>query len=158
MAGGIAHDFNLLQSILGNIELASLHLILDAPAHKFIDNAMSSAKKAALLNGLVLIYVGKGMVAKKNLNLNELVRINADMLGNAASSAVSIELNLSPELPVIVADEAHIQQVVMSDQQRRRIHHGSARLSPASWIMIKLLTPPASWTRDRNRVALSYWK
>ena len=115
MAGGIAHDFNnLLQSILGNIELASLKLTPDAPAHKFIDRAISSTRRAALLTGLMLTYVGKGVITKKDLNLNELVRRNVDMLRTAASSSVSIELHLSPELPVIAADEAHIQQVVMN--------------------------------------------
>lgn len=115
MAGGIAHDFNnLLQSILGNVELALMKLPPESQSKKYIDNAISSARNAAHLTNLMLTYVGKGFITKKELDLNELVRVNAEMLRTAASSSVTFELCLSPELPVIMADEAHIQQVVMN--------------------------------------------
>lgn len=115
MAGGIAHDYNnLLQSILGNIELASIHLPPGIASKKHIDSAMESVKHAAHLTNLMLTYAGKGLIAKKELNLNELVIENADMLKMAASASVPMDLDLSLELPTIVADEAHIQQVVMN--------------------------------------------
>jgi signal transduction histidine kinase len=115
MAGGIAHDFNnLLHSILGNMELASMHLASDSAPQKNIANAVISGKHAAHLTSLMLTYAGKGFVTKKELNLNDLVRENADILKTAATTAVSTELHLSTELPFILADEAHIQQVVMN--------------------------------------------
>ena len=115
MAGGIAHDFNnLLQSILGNIELAARKLPPESSSQKYIDNAISSARNAAHLTNLMLTYVGKGFITRKELDLNELVRTNAEMLRTAASAAVTFELCLVPELPLIMADEAHIQQVVMN--------------------------------------------
>ena len=115
MAGGIAHDYNnLLHSILGNIELASMKLDPDSASQKYIANAISSSKHAARLTNLMLTYVGKGFITKKELNLNDLLRENADMLMTAATSAISTELRLSAELPVILADEAHIQQIVMN--------------------------------------------
>ncbi len=115
MAGGVAHDFNnLLQSILGNMELATLKLDPDAAPRKYIDNAVSSAKRAALLTGLMLTYVGKGVITRKELDLNELVLENSDLLQTATSTAVTNEFHLAPELPFIMADTAHIQQLVMN--------------------------------------------
>ena len=115
MAGGIAHDFNnLLQSILGNMELAVLKLDANPAPLKYIDNAMNSAKRAALLTGLMLTYVGKGIITRKELDLNKLVRDNSDLLKAAISTAISTEQDLSPELPFILADEAHMQQLVMN--------------------------------------------
>ncbi len=115
MAGGIAHDFNnLLQSVLGNMELASKGLPPDSAPQKHLSTAMNSGKRAAHLTGLMLTYSGRGFVSKKQLNLNELVRENVAMLKTATSAAVSTELLLSAELPDILADEAHIQQVVMN--------------------------------------------
>ncbi len=115
MAGGVAHDFNnLLQSILGNMELATMKLDADAAPRKYIDNAMSSAKRAALLTGLMLTYVGKGVVTRKELDLNDLVVENSDLLQTAASTAITKELHLAPELPFIQADAAQIQQLVMN--------------------------------------------
>jgi CheY-like chemotaxis protein len=43
-----------------------------------------------------------------------MVRKNVEMLQTAASKAVSIELCLAAELPVIMADDAQLQQVVMN--------------------------------------------
>ena len=115
MAGGVAHDFNnLLQSILGNLELATMKLDADAAPRKFVDNAKSSAKRAALLTGLMLTYVGKGMVTRKELDLNELVRENSDLLQTATSAKIATVLNLAPALPFILAGKAQIQQLVMN--------------------------------------------
>ena len=115
MAGGIAHDFNnLLQSILGNMELASMKLTPHSASEKYIANAIISGKRAAQLTNLMLTYLGKGLVAKKELNLNELVTENVDILRTAATSAVVMEMDFFPELPPIMADEAHLQQVVMN--------------------------------------------
>lgn len=115
MAGGVAHDFNnLLQSILGNIELASMKLAPDSAPHKYIGHAMQAVKHAARLTNSMLTYLGQGLITKKELNLNELVKENAEILKTAASTAVPMELSLSPGLPAIMADESHIQQVVMN--------------------------------------------
>ena len=115
MAGGIAHDYNnLLQAILGNMELALMKLPTDSASKKYITNAMNSGKHAAHLTSMMLTYVGKGFIVKKELDLNELVRENVEMLKMAATTAVSVELNLLENLPVIMADEAHIQQLVMN--------------------------------------------
>ncbi|MEI6205765.1 MAG: response regulator [Desulfuromonadales bacterium] len=115
MAGGIAHDFNnLLQSILGNIELAARDLAPVSGPQKHIANALISGRQATHLTSLLLAYIGRGFIDKKELNLNLLVRENADMFRSAATTAVSFELSLSEELPAIIADEAQIQQVVMN--------------------------------------------
>jgi signal transduction histidine kinase/CheY-like chemotaxis protein len=115
MAGGVAHDFNnLLQAILGNMELARMKLEADSVPLKFIENSISSAKRAALLTGLMLTYVGKGIITRKELDLNKLIQENADFLKLATLATVATELHLTPELPFILADEAHIQQLVMN--------------------------------------------
>ena len=115
MAGGIAHDFNnLLQAITGNMELALMNSAADSASHKYINRAMTSAKRAALLTDLMLTYLGKGIIVKKALDLNVLVRENAELLGSATTTAVPMELSLAPELPTILADEAQIHQVVMN--------------------------------------------
>jgi signal transduction histidine kinase len=115
MAGGIAHDFNnLLQSILGNMELALRNLAPGSDSEMLIANAMKSGKQAAHLTGLILAYTGRGFITRKELKLNDMVTENSDMLRMAATSAVPIELLLSEELPVMMADEASIHQVVMN--------------------------------------------
>jgi CheY-like chemotaxis protein/two-component sensor histidine kinase len=75
---------------------------------------MISGRHAANLAGMLLTYVGKGFVTKKEMNLNDLVRENAEILRSAASSSVQLQLSLSPEIPAMMADEAQIQQLVMN--------------------------------------------
>jgi PAS domain S-box-containing protein len=115
MAGGIAHDFNnLLQSIQGNMELALREITPNSKQYEYITNSMISCKHAVNLTNLMLTYVGNEFVIKKELNLNELVMENVKMLKATALSSVSTELLLSSEPPLIMADEAGIQQVVMN--------------------------------------------
>lgn len=115
MAGGIAHDFNnLLQSILGNMELALQTLPRNTDPHKYITSALNAGQAAAHLTSLMLVYIGKGTLEIKNLDLNELVRVNADMLKTTVGSAISFELFLSQESPKILADESQIQQLIMN--------------------------------------------
>jgi PAS domain S-box-containing protein len=115
MAGGIAHDFNnLLQSIIGNLELAAKTPGSVPESQEHISYAMNSARQAAQLTNLMLTYVGKGLITRKSLNLNDLVMANVELLRTAASSSVAIELSLSAGLPYINADEAQIQQIIMN--------------------------------------------
>jgi signal transduction histidine kinase len=115
MAGGIAHDFNnLLQSLLGNIEMASMKLDSGSEAQKFITNAITSGKRAAHLTDMMLAYTGKRFIAKRRVNLNELVRENVEILMSSAITTVTTKLDLLPEIPLILADEANLQQIVMN--------------------------------------------
>jgi CheY-like chemotaxis protein len=75
---------------------------------------MNSAKRAAHLTNLMLTYAGKGLITKKNLNLNDHIKEHILLLRSAASTSVPIQLSLSADLPEINADEAQIQQVVMN--------------------------------------------
>jgi PAS domain S-box-containing protein len=115
LAGGIAHDFNnLLLTILGNVELASLKLPSDSAPHKFLEQAIVAANRAADLTSRLLAYSGKGVFVIARLNLNELVNENASLFRTAVPRTVSIDLHLSADIPDIMGDVAQIQQIVMN--------------------------------------------
>jgi PAS domain S-box-containing protein len=115
MAGGIAHDFNnLLQIILGNLELAARELSPDSTTHNFIVDSIIAGNRAANLCDLMLTYVGKGLISKHELSLNELVSENAEMLKTAVSSAVTMKLHLSEKIPTTLANASQMQQLVMN--------------------------------------------
>lgn len=115
MAGGVSHDYNnLLQAMMGNMELALKELPPDSAPHRFISTALLTGRHATHLTGMLLDYVGNGLMKKKGIDLNDLVRDNVDMLRTAASHNISVDLSLPPDLPLIMADEAQLQQVVMN--------------------------------------------
>jgi PAS domain S-box-containing protein len=115
LTGGIAHDFNnLLTAMLGNMELAQVFLKENDPARKGIEQAILAAKRAADLTRQMLAYSGKGLFAVKDLNLNAVVEENANMLKAAISKTVTLNLDLTPNLPTVKADASQIQQIIMN--------------------------------------------
>lgn len=134
MSGGIAHDFNnLLQVVLGNLELSLMKLPEEAPAFNYICEAVSAAKQAAQLSGMMLAYCGKGFFDIKELDLTGLVEKNAAMFTAAISKGIKFSLELDHALPLIMADYDQIRQVIMNliinASEAISDSHGSVTLS-----------------------------
>ena len=115
LAGGIAHDFNnLLAVILSNVELAISDLPPTAPAQNCLTNALLAGKRAAELTRQMLAYSGRGRFVTTEVNLSKLVSDMSDLVKVSISKSVRLELNLAADLPVVQADVAQAQQVLMN--------------------------------------------
>ena len=115
LAGGIAHDFNnLLTGILGHISLAHRRLPADSPSRKSLETAAQTAERAAELTQQLLAYAGKGQVKIAPLNLNKLILENIILLETAVPKTVTLDVQLTDELPLIKVDGGQIQQVIMN--------------------------------------------
>lgn len=115
LAGGIAHDFNnLLVAMLGQASLAQVHLTPDHPAYPHLHKAVQAADQAAGLTRQLLAYSGGGQFTINALNLNTLIRESIDLLRVALPKQIVLQLVLDDELPLIEADTAQMQQVMMN--------------------------------------------
>jgi nitrogen-specific signal transduction histidine kinase len=115
LAGGIAHDFNnLLTAVLGNLNLAQLHLPENAPAQPFLAKMEAAVLRATELTKQMLAYSGRGHFLVQPQDLNETVRDVTHLLEVSISKNIRLEFDLKPGLPAIQADAAQIQQVVMN--------------------------------------------
>ena len=115
LAGGIAHDFNnLLTAVLGNLNLAQMHLPEDARAQPYLAKMEATVLRATELTRQMLAYSGRGHFLVKPQDLNEAVRDVAHLLEVSISKNVLLRFDLEPGLPAIQADAAQIQQVVMN--------------------------------------------
>lgn len=115
LAGGIAHDFNnLLSAILGNLELARLHVTQNPKAETHLDKAEEISLKAANLTRQMLAYSGKGRFEVKPVDFSQVVREMTDLLTTSISKKVTLRYHLAQDLPPVVADLSQIQQVVMN--------------------------------------------
>ena len=115
LAGGIAHDFNnLLTAILGNLNLAQIHLAPDSPAGSFLEHAERAVVRAAELTKQMLAYSGKGHFVVHPHDLNQVVVEMAHLLQVSISKRIALQFNLRPHLPAVEGDAAQIQQVVMN--------------------------------------------
>ncbi len=115
LAGGIAHDFNnLLMVILGNLDLALQGLSPVSAARMGIENAVQATRRATDLTRQMLAYSGKGQFVVSHVDLNDLVRENADLFRTAVSRMVTVQLCPTGERSTIQADPGQIQQVIMN--------------------------------------------
>jgi PAS domain S-box-containing protein len=115
LAGGIAHDFNnLLHVVLGNADLARLHLSNDSAAREHLDEVVRATQRAAELTQQLLAYSGRGAVETRPLDVSSEVREMATLLRTAMSRQAALVWDLAPDLPAINADATQIRQIVMN--------------------------------------------
>jgi len=115
LAGGIAHDFNnLLHVVLGNADLARLHLPAASPAGEHIDEVIRATQRAAELTQQLLAYSGRGAVETRHLRLSDEVRDMGTLLRTAISKQAALVWDLAPDLPAISADPTQVRQIVMN--------------------------------------------
>ena len=115
LAGGIAHDFNnLLHVVLGNADLARLHIADDSEAREHLDEVVRATQRAAELTQQLLAYSGRGEVESLHLDLSSEVREMATLLRTAISKQATLVWDLTNDLPAVCGDPAQIRQVVMN--------------------------------------------
>jgi PAS domain S-box-containing protein len=114
LSGGLAHNFNnLLMIIMG---LVSLMLSRLEPSHPFyndlkeIDNQVLAGRE---LTKKLLAFARGTKFEMQPLDLNDLVKVTADMFGRTRRDLV-ITQNLAPGLPPGAADLGQIQQVLLN--------------------------------------------
>jgi two-component system, chemotaxis family, CheB/CheR fusion protein len=115
LAGGIAHDFNnLLTGILGNASLALEDLAPGTTANVAVQSVLEAAERAAQLACQMLAYSGKGHFVLEHIDLSARVQETLPLIRAAIPANVALELDLDRELPLINADTAQMQQLIMN--------------------------------------------
>jgi PAS domain S-box-containing protein len=115
LAGGIAHDFNnLLAVVLGNLNIAQMHLEEEAPSRPYLAKMEAAVLRATELTKQMLAYSGRGHFIVKPHDLNEVVREVTHLLEVTISKKIRLRFDLEPDLPAIQADAGQLQQVVMN--------------------------------------------
>jgi PAS domain S-box-containing protein len=115
LAGGIAHDFNnLLHVVLGNADLARIHVSSESPAREHLDEVVRATRRAAELTQQLLAYSGRGAVEQRRLDLSCEVREMGTLLRTAMSKQAALHWDLASDLPPITADPTQVRQVVMN--------------------------------------------
>jgi two-component system cell cycle sensor histidine kinase/response regulator CckA len=115
LAGGIAHDFNnLMMAVTGNIHLARQAAISgECPLH-YLDAVDQAANRAADLSEQMLAYSGRGEFRVLPLYLNSMASEISDILSATVSKKARVIFKLDPDLPMILADNTQVRQVVMN--------------------------------------------
>jgi PAS domain S-box-containing protein len=116
LTGGIAHDFNnLLQVVIGNLEILHRGLPADAARlRRSADNAMSGARRAAVLTARLLAFSRRQPLAPRPVDANGLVAGMSELLGRTLGETVRIETALADGLWRAEADPNQLESAILN--------------------------------------------
>lgn len=115
LAGGIAHDFNnILTIILGHCHIINNGIDSGIDQKSHVRQIEKAAGRAADLCRQMLTYAGKNSLVQMRINIGLLVGENVKMLQSALQKNITINLDLTHDMPEIMGDHTQIQQVVMN--------------------------------------------
>jgi PAS domain S-box-containing protein len=116
LTGGVAHDFNnLLQIVTGNLEILLRNLPADAPRlRRSAENAMTGAKRAAVLTQRLLAFSRRQPLAPKPIEVNRLVGHMSEILHRTLGETVELETALAPDLWRVEADPNQLENALLN--------------------------------------------
>jgi two-component system cell cycle sensor histidine kinase/response regulator CckA len=115
LAAGIAHDFNnILTVIRGHSSLLLQPSGIDEHAAESLRHISVAAERAANLTRQLLLFSRKQPAQPRTIDLNSVIQNVASMLRIVLGEAITMELDLAPNLPAIDADEGMMEQVLMN--------------------------------------------
>jgi PAS domain S-box-containing protein len=115
LAGGLAHDFNnLLTGVIGNASLALEDVDSNSPVFDRLNEVLGASERAARLVRQMLAYAGEGRFVIQPVDLSQLIADLTPLVRASVPSPRTLELHLAPKLPLVEADAAQMQQLVMN--------------------------------------------
>lgn len=115
LAGGLAHDFNnLLGIMLGNVTMVREDLSGNEEGAVMLRDAEDAGRRAADLCKQMLAYSGKGKFVLRQLDLSWIVEDVENLLRASIGKKIELRVELSEELPRVLADGTEINQVIMN--------------------------------------------
>jgi len=115
LTGGLAHDFNnLLTVIISNLELLRDNESDTDTAKAMIDTVLQASERGAELTRQLLAFARRQPLQAKPVDVNELVKTTASLLGRVLGKNISIDLRMGDELWTAFADPAQLQTAVVN--------------------------------------------
>lgn len=116
LAGGIAHDFNnILTAIMGHASLAGRKVDRNPVViQEHLQVIVNASEKAADLCKQMLAYSGKGKFVIQPIEVSALIQEVVNILQVSIHKGVALKMNLQEGLPLIEADTAQVQQVLLN--------------------------------------------
>jgi two-component system NtrC family sensor kinase len=116
LAAGVAHELNEpLANILGFAELIAKQSDLPAQAGSDLEKIISASMHGREIVKKLLIFARQVHAQKRPIDLNRIIEESLYLLeSRCAKEGIEVVRQLAPELPLIFADPAQIQQVLVN--------------------------------------------
>jgi two-component system cell cycle sensor histidine kinase/response regulator CckA len=115
LVGGIAHDFNnMIGAILGWAEMGCEETQPENGLHNRFQKIRDQSVRAGKLTSQLLAFAGGQILQKRKVNLNILVQEEMSLLSRIIGEDIEVQVLVSPDLRVTLADPTQIEQVLMN--------------------------------------------
>jgi len=115
LAAGVAHDFNnLLTVILGHTSLQLNKATLDRDVGQSLEQVKQASERAASLTSRLLAFSRKQVIERRPLLVGECVSRMRQMLGRLLGENIALDCVISPNLPLVLADESSLEQILLN--------------------------------------------
>ena len=114
LTGGVAHDFNnVLTAVMGSLSLA-VKRVEDERARAQIANAMAAAERGAKLTSQLLAFSRRQRLEPQPVDLNGMIERLGGLFAGTLGGMVKVEHELTPGLPLAVADPAQLELALLN--------------------------------------------
>ncbi len=117
LTGGIAHDFNnILGIILGNAELAKIHVKrMDTSRINIkLDTILKASERARDLVAQMMVFSRSNTEDIHPMQLTPMIKEDIKMLRSLLPSSIVIDLDYQSDLPYVMMDPIKLQQILMN--------------------------------------------
>ena len=113
--GSVAHELkNLLSLINGYADLLGLRIKDDAAARRQVAEIREAGRQASELVRALLDHAVRPASGLAKVDLNALVRGDAEVLTTLVGRSGQLELKLAPRLPAVLGDPAGLRQALVN--------------------------------------------
>jgi two-component system cell cycle sensor histidine kinase/response regulator CckA len=114
LAGGIAHDFNNLLTVISGYGAIAQKRIGAGPGAEELEEIAHATERAAQVTRQLLAFSRRQVLEPAVLDLNEVARGLAPMLGRLIGEDVAIAMLTDDDLAPVVADRGQLAQVILN--------------------------------------------
>lgn len=117
LTGGLAHDFNnQLTGITGSLDLLRTRLAQGRTDRidRYLDTAMTSARKAAVLTHRLLAFSRPQPLAPRSTDVNAVVRDMEELLRRTITDAIALRVSASLDLWPTLCDAHQFENAVLN--------------------------------------------
>ncbi|MHB0877697.1 MAG: PAS domain-containing protein [Anaerolineae bacterium] len=115
LAGGVAHDFNnVLTVVMSGVHLALAQVPPDGQLARDMQDVAEATARASQITRQLLFLSRSNSGEKAAVDANDVVSSLGKMLHRLLGEDVAVELDLSPQSPVVVADRTRLEQVLLN--------------------------------------------
>ena len=158
LAGGVAHDFNnMLQTILGNVELAMEAVPSVSPVSESLEEIQKAALHSADLTRQLLAFARQETVAPKVLDLNEVVKSLLKMLRRLIGEDIQLAWLPAAGLGPVKMDPSQLDQILANLCVNARDAIGWWARSPSKRRTRSSMRPAAPITRGLCPASMCGW-